>query len=179
MVNTWSKQNLRFWDSHVVCLRSVSYSLRATAKSGEISESRSDLLECRWLYRRNVFICLVWRAPREKKKKFIYITWSTEIMRNVNLALCLPGGFSSPQRGAIFTSAGYLIKKNMWLDWNHRARKNQPNLSKVMSFVTLQTWKSGHPPGPATTHHRHHWSPCRVTALKPNGICCKRQHKAH
>lgn len=75
----------------------------------------------------------------KKKKKFIYITWSTEIMRNVNLALCLPGGFSSPQRGAIFTSAGYLIKKNMWLDWNHRARKNQPNLSKVMSFVTLQT----------------------------------------
>lgn len=72
MVNTWSKQNLRFWDSHVVCLRSVSYSLRATAKSGEISESRSDLLECRWLYRRNVFICLVWRAPREKKKK-VYI----------------------------------------------------------------------------------------------------------
>lgn len=55
----------------------------------------------------------------KKKKKFIYITWSTEIMRNVNLALCLPGGFSSPQRGAIFTSAGYLIKKNMWLDWNH------------------------------------------------------------
>lgn len=56
---------------------------------------------------------------RKEKKLYIYITWSTEIMRNVNLALCLPVGFSSPQRGAIFTSAGYLMKKNTWLDWNH------------------------------------------------------------
>lgn len=178
MVNTWSKQNLRFWDSHVVCRDHWVTAWGPQQNQGKFQRADQtfwSVVDCT-----EEMSSFAWfEGLPGKKKKFIYITWSTEIMRNVNLALCLPGGFSSPQRGAIFTSAGYLIKKNMWLDWNHRARKNQPNLSKVMSFVTLQTWKSGHPPGPATTHHRHHWSPCRVTALKPNGICCKRQHKAH
>lgn len=41
-----------------------------------------------------------------------------------------------------------------------------PDMTKWTS-----TWTCHHP-------HRHHQSPCRVTALKPKRICCKHQHKA-
>lgn len=122
MVNTWSKQNLRFWSSHVVCLRSLSYSLRATAKSGEISESRSDLLECRWLYRRNVFICLVWRAPREKKKVYIYYL---EYRNNEKCQSC-----SLLAWGIFFSSEGC----NIHLCWLSDKEKYAVRLESLLSY---------------------------------------------